>query len=202
MSDFLKKIKTNSLVTAAVYAVLGLVLLVWPGLSASIFCTALGLVLLLCGAVDIITFLSNRDGSLYSSFHLIVGIILAVVGIYIMTKPSLVTVVIPRIVGILICVHGASDIGDAVTLHKGGYGRWSTALILAILTLVLGVVLVVNPFGAFATVVRVIGCFLLYDGISDLWIASRVNKVARQMKSDAEAQASAIDVDFTEEPGK
>lgn len=200
MSDFLKKIKTNSLVTAAVYAVLGLALLLWPGLSASIFCTALGLVLLLCGAVDIITFLAHRDGSLYFSFHLIIGIILAVVGIYIMTRPSLVTVVIPRIVGILICVHGAGDIGDAVTLHRGGYGRWSTALVLGLLTLVLGAVLVVNPFGAFATVVRVIGCVLLYDGISDLWIASRVGKVMR--KSDADARASAIDVDFTEESGK
>lgn len=202
MSDFLKRIKTNSLVTAVVYAVLGLVLLFWPGLSASIFCAALGLVLLLCGAVDILTFLANRDGSLYSSFHLIVGIVLAVLGVYVMTRPSLVTVVIPRIVGLLICIHGISDIGDAATLRRGGYGRWSTALILGVLTLVLGAVLVVRPFSAFSTVVRVIGCFLLYDGISDLWIASRVGKVLRQAKSDAEAQASAIDVDFKEESGR
>jgi uncharacterized membrane protein HdeD (DUF308 family) len=199
MSDLLKKIKTNSLVTAAVYTVLGLVLLVWPGLSASIFCTALGLVLLLCGLVDIVTFLLHRDGSLYGSVHLIVGIILAVVGVYVMTRPSLVTVVIPRIVGILICIHGISDVGDAISLHRSGYGRWSTALLLGLLTVVLGGVLIANPFGAFATVVRVIGGFLLYDGVSDLWIASRVSKVARQVKSDAEAQASAIDVDYTEE---
>jgi uncharacterized membrane protein HdeD (DUF308 family) len=199
MSDLLKKIKTNSLVTAAVYTILGLALLVWPGLSASIFCTALGLVLLLCGLVDIVTFLLHRDGSLYGSVHLIVGIILAVVGVYVMTRPSLVTVVIPRIVGILICIHGISDVGDAISLHRSGYGRWSTALLLGLLTVVLGGVLIANPFGAFATVVRVIGGFLLYDGVSDLWIASRVSKVARQVKSDAEAQASAIDVDYTEE---
>ena len=36
MSDFLKRIKTNSIVTAILYAALGLVLLVWPSLSASI----------------------------------------------------------------------------------------------------------------------------------------------------------------------
>ena len=47
MSDILKRIKTNSLITAVIYAALGLVLLVWPGLSASIICTAIGVVLCL-----------------------------------------------------------------------------------------------------------------------------------------------------------
>ena len=63
----------------------------------------------------------------------------------------------------------------------------------------MGLLLVLKPFTAFATVVRIIGLFLLYDGISDIWIASRVSKVLRQAKSAAEAEATAVDVDFTEE---
>ena len=175
MSDFLKRIKTNSIVTAILYAALGLVLLVWPSLSASIICTAIGAVLLVC------------------------GIILAVMGVYVMTHPNLVSVVVPRIVGILICIHGVSDLGDALTLHRNGYSRWTAALILGILTLAMGLLLVLKPFTAFATVVRIIGLFLLYDGISDIWIASRVSKVLRQAKSAAEAEATAVDVDFTAE---
>lgn len=199
MSDFLKRIKTNSIVTAILYAALGLVLLVWPSLSASIICTAIGAVLLVCGIVDFIIFLLHRDGSLYASSHLIIGIILAVMGVYVMTHPNLVSVVVPRIVGILICIHGVSDLGDALTLHRNGYFRWTAALILGILTLAMGLLLVLKPFTAFATVVRIIGLFLLYDGISDIWITSRVSKVLRQAKSAAEAEATAVDVDFTEE---
>ena len=200
MMDAFKKIKTNSLVTAVIYTVLGLILLLRPGVSASIFCTALGLVLIACGAADIVIFLTHRDGSLYAAFHLTAGIILIIVGIYIMNRPGLVSVVIPRIIGILICIHGISNLTDAMTLRRSGYVRWTAALGLGLLTLLLGGLLVCNPFGAYATVVRIIGCFLLYDGISDIWITTRVSKVLRQAKSADEARATAVDVDFTEEP--
>ncbi len=199
MTDLLKKIKTNSLVTAGIYAALGLALLIWPGLSASIFCTAVGVVLLAAGAVDIILFLFRRDGSLYTSAQMVIGIILAVVGIYIMTHPGLVSVVVPRILGVLLCIHGVSDLGDALTLRSGGDSRWTAALILGLVTLAMGLLLALRPFSAFAAAVRIIGLFLLYDGVSDLWISSRIIKVGRQRKSDAEAEASAIDVDYTDE---
>ena len=76
----------------------------------------------------------------------------------------------------------------------------TNSIVTAILYAALGLVLLVlKPFTAFATVVRIIGLFLLYDGISDIWIASRVSKVLRQAKSAAEAEATAVDVDFTEE---
>ena len=200
MKDLLKRIKTNALLTAAVYSLLGLVLLVWPGLSTDLFCTALGAVFLLCGAVDIFTFLTHRDGSLYSSSQLVLGVILAVVGVYLMTRPGIIAMVIPRIIGILICIHGIRNLGDAITLHRNGYARWSTALLLAILTVALGTILIANPFQAFQTVVRIIGIFRLYDGISDIWITTRVSSVLKQMKTDSEAEASAVDVDYKDVP--
>lgn len=198
MSDFLKKIKTNSLITAAIYAVLGLVLLIWPDLSAGLFCTALGAVLVICGMVDVIIFLTHRDGSLYAGGHLLVGVVLAVVGIYVMARPTLVAMAVPVIVGILMCIHGLGDIGDAITLRRGGYQRWGAALVLGIVTAALGAVLIRNPFTVFETVVRIIGICLLYDGVTDIWIASRVSKTLRQAKKDAEAQSGAVDVNFTD----
>lgn len=200
MEHFLRKIKTNSLVTAILYAALGLVLLVWPALTASLFCTALGVVLIACGVVDIFIFLINRDGSVYAAIHLIAGVILLAVGVYVMLRPSLVSVVIPRIIGILICLHGVSDVGDSLTLRRSGDTRWTTALILGLVTLVLGGVLVADPFDAFTTVVRIIGLFLLYDGVSDIWITTRITKTLKRLKTDAEAESSAIDVDFTDVP--
>lgn len=196
MNDLLKRMKTNALLSAAMYALLGLVLLVWPALSASLLCLALGLVLVLCGLGNIIVFLRNRDGSLYAALHLITGVILAAVGIWLMARPTLVTVIIPRIVGVLICFHGFGDIGDAMTLRKNGSPRWTAALLLAAITLVLGVILVICPFQAFTTVVRLLGAFLLYDGISDLWITGQVGKAIRQAEKNANAEQNAVDVEY------
>ena len=200
MDKFLKRVKANALITAILYAVLGLVLLVWPEVSASVLCTVVGVALVVGGVVDILQFLLNRDGSLYSGFHLILGVVLAVVGAWIMTKPSLISVVIPRIIGVLLCIHGFSDIGDAMTLRKHRYARWTTALILSLGTVALGLILVFDPFDAFATVVRLIGAFLLYDGVTDVWITSRVSHAVKQAAKDAEAQADAVDVEFKDIP--
>ena len=48
MSGFLKRVKTNALISAALYTLLGLVLLIWPAPSTRLLCTALGLVLVAC----------------------------------------------------------------------------------------------------------------------------------------------------------
>lgn len=196
MNSLLKRIKTNALLTAALYAALGLVLLFRPELSATVLCTALGLILVVCGLIDIAVFLRNRDGSLYAGAHLVIGIILAAVGIWLMSRPTLISVVIPRIIGALICVHGASDLGDAITLRKNGASHWSTALLLGLVTLALGAVLLLNPFETFTTVVRIIGLFLLYDGISDIWIAAQVGKAIRQAEKDSNAARNAVDVEY------
>lgn len=198
MGDFLKKIKLNSLLNAFLYAALGAVLLIWPIASVSVLCWALGAVLLAAGLIDILLFLLRRDGTVYSGALLVVGVILAAVGVWIITGPQLVAALIPRIIGVLICIHGVLDLGDAITLQRNGYPRWGTALALGIITLALGAVLVANPFQVLSTMVRIIGLFLLYDGVSDLWISSRVSKALRQAQKDAQAQAEAVDVDYTD----
>lgn len=196
MNDLLKRIKTNALLSAALYAVLGLVLLVRPELSAAVLCTALGLILVVCGLIDITAFLRSRDGSLYAAAHLVAGVVLAAVGVWLISRPTLISVVIPRIIGVLICVHGAGDIGDALTLKKNGSSRWSAAALLGLVTLLLGAVLVFNPFEAFTTVVRIIGVFLIYDGVSDIWITTQVSRAIRQTERDSNAARNAVDVEY------
>ena len=195
MDGLLKRIKINATLSAALYTLLGLVLLIWPAPSTRLLCTALGLVLLLCAAVDVSIFaLHRKDGTLYAGAHLIVGVILAALGIWLLMRPTLITVIIPRIMGALICVHGVSDFGDAITLRKNGSSHWAAAVGLGILTLVLGLVLVVSPFAAFTTVVRVIGGFLMCDGITDLWITRQVSRSVKQAISTTDKPI--IDVDY------
>ena len=202
MRDFLKQIQANALLSAALYTLLGLVLLIWPAPSASLLCIALGLVLTICGVINILVFLSHRDGTLYAGFLLITGIILAVVGIWLMARPTLVTVIIPRIIGLLVCVHGFRDIRDTLSLKKSGSSRWTAALLLGAVTLVLGAILVLAPFEAFTTVVRLIGAFLIYDGISDIWITTQVSKAVRDAAEASNAARDAVDVEYRDVGGE
>ena len=183
----LKKLKTNIVISALLCILLGALLVVWPDLSMQIVCTAIGAVLLIGGGVRLAAYFTARDGSVYAQMNLIMGIILAVVGIWILLQPNKVMAIIPIIVGIVIILHGVSNLRQAVTLCKEQYDKWWVALILGLLTVVFGVLLVCRPFEALDTAVMLIGISLIFDGISDIWIVSRIYRMAKMLKQEAEA---------------
>lgn len=185
--NFLKKLKANVVISALLCILLGIVLVVWPGLSMKIVCTAVGAVLLIGGGVRLSVYFATRDGSVYAHLNLIMGIILAVVGVWILLQPDKVLAIIPIIVGIVIILHGGNNLRQAVTLWREKYDKWWIVLILGILTAGFGVLLVLRPFEALDTVVMMIGISLIFDGISDIWIITRIYRMAKMLKNEAEA---------------
>lgn len=195
----LKRMKTNSVLNALLYVIVGAVLVIYPGVAADLLCYVLGGVLLLCGLIDLILFLRLRDGSLYSAARLVAGIVLSCVGIWVMFQPKLIFSVVPWIVGALIVVHALQDLRCALLLKKNKALHWSGALLVALVTLVLGIVLITTAFETAMLAVRVIGVFLLADGLSDLWVSMQVHKMNQVLLSDTSA-ANVVDVEYTEVP--
>ncbi len=195
MENILKKIKTNVLVSSLLCVILGLILVIRPGLSMRIVCTAVGIVLLVTGITRMIDYFAVRDGSIYSQVNLIFGIVLAVVGVWIMVKPDKVLAIIPIIVGIVIAMHGLHNVKQAMELWREKYDKWWVACIMGVLTVGFGVLLVCRPFTAIDTVVMLIGLFLIYDGLSNIWIVSRIYKNARILRQEMEA----VDVEIKTE---
>lgn len=198
MENFFKRIKANYMVSAALLTLFGLILLIWPKTSTTVLCIALGCVLIICGAIRLAVFLANRDGSLYSSMNLLSGIVLLAVGMWIVVKPEGIMFVVPIVIGVVVIFHGVHDFGQAVNLYKADYGKWWIALLLGVITAGLGILLLVNPFEAIETVVRVVGICLMYDGISDMWIVSRVSKTIKQARQDL----AALDAEYVESKEK
>lgn len=187
MEQLLKRVKTNVVISSILCVVLGLVLVFWPGLSIRIVCTAVGVVLIVTGVTRMIDYFAVRDGSMYSQINLIFGIVLVVVGVWISVKPDKVLAIIPIIVGIVIVIHGLQNIKQAMELWRDKYTKWWVACILGVLTVGFGVLLIYRPFTAIDTVVMLIGFFLIYDGISNIWIVSRIYKNAKILRQEMEA---------------
>ena len=194
MEKILKKFKTNVVISSLLCVLLGLVLVLWPGLSIQIVCTAVGAVLIVSGGIRIVSYFTAKDGSMYSQINLIFGMIFTVVGVWIVIKPDKVLAIIPIIVGIVIALHGLHNLQQAITLCKDKYDKWWIALLLGILTIGFGVLLICRPFAAIDTVVMLIGVFLIYDGLSNIWIVSRIYKNAKIIKQEMEA----VDADARE----
>ena len=187
MELILKKIKTNVIASALLCIALGVVLVVWPDMSVQIACMAIGAVLILNGISRLINFIFKRDGSLFSQMNLVMGIIITVIGVWIILQPAKVVAMIPILVGIIIIIHGINNLQQAVSLCQSRYDKWWIALILGLLTVAFGILLICNPFEAVETLVMFIGLFLIYDGVSDIWIVSRISRMGREIKQAVEA---------------
>lgn len=188
MADFFKGLKANYTISAVVCALLGLVLVIWPGATSQIICMLLGGVLLAYGVLQIAIYLFNRERTIILQGMMVLGIVFAVLGLWILLKPEMIMMAVPVIVGVLIAIHGLHNIVQAFALKKDGYESWWMAFLMGLLTLIFGGVLICNPFKAIELVARIIGIFLIYDGVSDIWILSRVFKVRRDKERIIDAK--------------
>ena len=184
MKDFMQELKLNFILTALFCIVCGVVLFVWPDVSARIVCMVLGAILVLMGAVYLVSFFSSPAGSFM--IHLLLTICFVAIGVWILLKPEFVIRLIPVIVGIIIILHGIYDLQQAVYLCRAKYSFWWLALLFAVLTVAFGGVLIWNPFEAMNIAVKFIGVFLVFDGVSDLWIFSRARRVTKIIRDAVE----------------
>lgn len=159
----------------------------------------LGIVLGGFGILQIILYLATREKTMVSHSMMMLGIVLAVIGVWIVLKPDTIIKAIPMIVGILIVIHGLHNAVQAIDLKKMQYDNWWVALLLSLLTVALGAVLICNPFTIVDTVVQIIGAFLIYDGLSDMWILSRLFKTKKNREKIIDADAVIIEDGTTEE---
>lgn len=187
MEHILKKIKTNVIVSAFICIALGVILVFWPGLSVKVVCMAIGAVLVINGISRLLNFIFGRDGSVFSQMNLVMGIIITVIGGWILLQPGTIIAMIPILVGIIIVIHGINNLQQSVSLCQNRYDKWWIALLLGIITIGFGVLLVFNPFAAVDTLIRFIGLFLIYDGASDIWIMSRVSRNVKQARQKMDA---------------
>lgn len=193
MAEFLKGLKANYTVSAGLCMALGLVLLIWPGTTTRLVCMLLGSVLLAYGGFQTVVCLMNKEKTFFSQGMLIFGIVVAVVGLWILLRPEMIIMAVPLIIGVLIIIHGVHNVIQAVELQKEAYDKWWVALLFGILTVIFGGLLVYNPFEAAEAAIRIIGISLIYDGASDMWILSRVFKVKRHKEKVVDAEYVDLD---------
>ena len=151
MERILKRIKTNVMVSAFICMTLGIILVVWPGLSVKVVCMAIGVVLVINGISRLMNFIFGRDGSVFSQMNLIMGIIITVIGGWILFQPGTIIAMIPILVGIIIVIHGINNLQQTMSLCQSRYDKWWVALLLALVTIGFGVLLIFNPPPRFLT---------------------------------------------------
>ena len=163
----LKLAKNGYIIMSVLFMILGICLIIWPDCSMAVFCTAVGIMFIVYGAIKIIGYFSRDFYCLAFQFDLAFGVLLAAVGVVIM-----------------ILADALFKIQTSIDAKKFGLSLWWRILLMAILAGVLGLLLLVRPFEAAEVMMILVGVSLLFEGILNLCVAIYTVKIIKNQKQD------------------
>ena len=171
--------------------ILGILLLLWPAGALKLVSYAVGIIIMAGGITSILSRLRSRKRGGGAVWTIFIGAVITLVGGWIFVNPENFASIIPSAIGYLITLSGIINLLETFTLSKAHYRKWWVSLLAAVLTIMLGLVLINHAFGIAATMVRIGGAALLFTGVSDLWINRRVEQYANTKRRSSRASGGA-----------
>lgn len=187
----MKKPKNNTyMVISIISLVLGLFLVIKPEMSSNIISYVIGAGFVFYGVVHITAYILVKDEDIFQ-FDLAKGLITSAIGLFFIFKPTFIVSLLPLALGIVILCNGIMSLQSACNFYRNGKKHWLTVFIPSLITIILGVLVVINPFEWAKTLLIIIGCILIWNAIWDIWTHYCITKRIKEF----EKKTSAIDVE-------
>ena len=167
MEKFINSILKSSFISSSILFVLGLLLFLKSDDTIVAISYLIGGTIIVLGVIALIKFLRS-DKTVVNSFDIVYGIITIVFGIFIISNPTLVATVIPFIIGAWVLIKSSIKITYSMELKSVNSPIWKSALITSIISALVGVLMIFNPFRTSVVVFKIIGAAILVYAIMDI----------------------------------
>lgn len=175
----IKKAKWAYIGVSAIMILLGLMLTLYPKISALAVCYIIGGVVTLFGIVKLIGYFSKDLYRLAFQFDFALGIFALIVGVLMLIHPKNIVKIMPVIIGVFVLMDGVFKLQTARDAYMFGMNRWWGIFLLAVLTCLAGLFLVMNPFEGAEAMMILLGITSILDGVQNLIVVACTVKTAR-----------------------
>lgn len=165
----IKKYNGQSILISVILIMLSILLIIKPETFISIIMITLGIISVVSGIIQIILYFKSSTEIKAFSPKLIFGLISIIFGIILIFLPKLILGFIVYIIALWIILQSIIKIQIAINLKQFANSSWKIMLILSIITLLLGIFLLFNPFGFLQNFISIYGIFLLISEIINLF---------------------------------
>jgi uncharacterized membrane protein HdeD (DUF308 family) len=160
----------------------GLILLLAPGIALNTVCIVFGIYLIVYGVVKVIGYFAKDVYQLAFQFDLALGIVAAIVGIVFVCRTSSIVQLLSTCIGIVMLVDATLKIQTALDSKRFGISSWWIMLIMAVIVAALGILLILMPGETTRMMIRLIGLNLCLDGVLNLIIVINTVKTDRSLR--------------------
>lgn len=185
MEEMFKKIHRVSLVSSIMFFIFGVLLIVQTAKVIKTISLIIGILLLVIGIFPIINYFRNRFKNFFSNAGLLYGIFSVVAGIIIMVNNHLLATIIPVLTGVWMIINSVNKIQLSMELRDNNIKSWIISFIFAILILIGGSFLIVNPFNGAVILSKTVGILIVIYTILDIsdsiYISIKTRKITSQI---------------------
>ena len=196
VAQFFNRIRWTYVIISAFFLVLGLIMILRPEQSLPLICRGLGVLAAIFGAVRILQYFLRAPQGIGQRYDLAGGLFCLLVAALLLFRAAAVAAVLSVIVGIFILIDSVFKFQIALDARRSGAQSWALMMLLACVSLLLGVLLVFDTFRGQKLLSVIMGAALIYDAAANLFTMFYVNHAIKGVKAavrDAIDEATAIE---------
>lgn len=164
--EILKKIYNCFIIISIIEILVGILFFLKPALVQGTISYIVGSLLIVFGLIVLITFFV--DSPLYSTAFK--AVILICAGLFILIKPGFIFSVMAVIFGLYLVVDGIAGIrGASMMKSREDSSLWVLSLVIAILTIVLGLIVLAYPLASSLISMKIFGILLIISGVLNIY---------------------------------
>ena len=184
MSEKMKQILKSYWFDGILLACLGILILVWPDAAPRILCLVTGIILVILGLIKTIGFFANKNNE-RKALDLLFGLIQLAVGIAILIKTDFFIDFFQIIAAVLMIYGCILMLVQAYDLRKEKNARFKAAIIFAIVTLILAVLMLINPAFLINAMAHIMGIALIVVGLAIIIVLRKPKEKEQNEKEGA-----------------
>lgn len=187
-----KGMKWQSLLTAALFVIMGIVLIIYPETTAETLCYVVGIAGVVIGIFTVLAYVFRDVEKNYYRNDFIVGMMEILLGAFVLYKAELIIELIPCVLGMLVVFSGIGKLQNYIDLRQMKSGKGVPFLVMAIINMFFGILLVIDPFDDMELLYILIGVGLLISGITDAFATLYMAKKMKDYMKVVEALSTGV----------
>ena len=188
MSELTKRIFWISLASTLVMLAFGVLLFIFPTTVIKSIAITMGVIFIMIGIVPIINYFRYRAKGFSTTFSFMMGVFCIVVGLILLMNENILGTIIPIITGVWMIINGINRISIAMDLRDDKVSYWAITFIYAIITLIVGVLLILDPVNGGKLVTKTIGIIICIYTVIDLvdliLVRVKCKKITKEIKNE------------------
>lgn len=184
MKEVWKQFRMGAIVVNCCMLALGVLMVIWPGISALTVCIVLGILCIAMGVYELVRYFKLGVAGIFFRYDLSLGICGILAGVLLLLHPHGAVALLPIAAGLYIIIGSILNIQMSVEMRRLRLGNWVAVLILGIIDLAFAMFLLINPFQGVVALMIFVGITLIVGGIQNFYLIYCITKAVKAAKNN------------------